>query len=168
MESPEGGTAEPTSQFEQIEIPLPEPVHGLEAIKGTLGVPEWWPTGSRISVVMGQAGLADDPLLDAIQLELTEHKYLTLRFPMPYMVAGKKKPDSMKVMTKTYEAAIAVLGKDPSSAPAHVFAGGKNIGALVASHAATARLRVEGMFFLGFPLHKQDDPARSAPNGSTG
>ena len=160
MQSPEGGgSVEETTQFEEIEIPLPEPIHGLDGIQGTLGVPEWWPTGSRISVVMAQAGIAEDPLLDAVQRELTQRKYLTLRFPMPYMVAGKKKPDEMKIMTRTYEAAITILGKDPSSAPAHVFAGGKNIGALVASHAATARLRVEGLFFLGFPLHKQDDPS---------
>jgi predicted alpha/beta-hydrolase family hydrolase len=158
MKSPEGDeTVETTVQFEEIEIPLVEPIHGLNVVKGTLGVPEWWPTGSRVSVVIAQASMAEDPMLDAIQRELTERKYLTLRFPMPYMVAGKKKPDDMKIMTRTYEAAIAVLGKDPSSAPAHVFAGGKNMGALVASHSATARLRVEGMFFLGFPLHKQDD-----------
>jgi predicted alpha/beta-hydrolase family hydrolase len=159
MEPLEGEeSVETTVQFEEIEIPLSEPVHGLDAVKGTLGVPEWWPTGSRISVVMAQASMAEDPLLDAIQYELTERKFLTLRFPMPYMAAGKRKVDDMKIMTRTYEAAISVLGKDPSAAPAHVFAGGKNIGALVASHAATARLRVEGMFFLGFPLHKQDDP----------
>ena len=160
MDPLEGEEAvETTVQFEEIEIPLPEPVHGLSAVKGTLGVPEWWPTGSRVSVVIAQGSMAEDPLLDAVQYELTERKFLTLRFPMPYMQAGKRKMDDMKVMTRVYEAAIAVLGKDPSAAPAHVFAGGKNVGALVASHAATARLRVEGMFFLGFPLHKQDDPS---------
>jgi len=164
MQSPEGEeTIERTVQFEEIEIPLLEPVHGLDVVKGTLGVPEWWPTGSRISVVIAQGSMAQDPLLDAVQLALTERKYLTLRFPMPYMVAGKRKPDEMKVMTRTYEAAIAVLGKDPSSAPAHVFAGGKNMGALVASHASISRLRVEGIFFLGFPLHKQDDPGDVHP-----
>jgi len=42
-----------------------------------------------------------------------------------------------------------------------VFAGGKNVGALVAANAATAttRMRVEGLFLLGYPLHKQDDPS---------
>ncbi len=164
MESPEGEeSVERTVQFEEIEIPLAEPVHGLDHVKGTLGIPEWWPTGSRISVVFAQASMAPDPLLDAVQHALTERKFLTLRFPMPFMAAGKKKPDDLKVMTKAYEAAIAVLGKDPSSAPGHVFAGGKNMGATVASHAAVARLRVEGMFFLGFPLHKQDDPSDVQP-----
>ena len=37
--------------------------------------------------------------------------------------------------------------------------GGRNLVALVAAHAATARVRAEGVFFLGYPLHKQDDPS---------
>jgi predicted alpha/beta-hydrolase family hydrolase len=150
---------EATGQFEEIEIPLVEPVHGLESVTGVLGVPEWWPTGSRISVVMAQASAAEDPLLDSIQRRLTERKILTLRFPMPFMAAGKRRPDDLRVMTLTYQAAVGTLSLDPTAAPAHVFAGGKNLGAQVATQAASSRMRLEGLFFLGFPLHKQDDPS---------
>jgi len=147
------------AQFEEIKIPLAEPVHDQESVTDVLGVPEWWPTGSRISVVIAQGSGAEDPLLEAVQRQLTERKILTLRFPMPFMQAGRRRPDSMGIMQRTYQAAVAVLGKDPTAAPAHVFIGGKGLGALVAAHAATARLRIEGLFFLGFPLHKQDNPA---------
>ena len=78
---------------------------------------------------------------------------------MPFMQAGKKVPDDVRVMKRTYQAAVALLAQDPSAAPAHVFIGGKNTGALVAAHAATTRMRIEGLFLLGFPLHKQDDPS---------
>jgi predicted alpha/beta-hydrolase family hydrolase len=91
-----------------------------------------------------------------VQKALTDRKYLTLRFPMPFMQAGKKKPDDMRVLQRTFESAVAMLSQDPSAAPAHVFIGGKNVGAMVAAHAATTRMRIEGLFFLGFPLHKQD------------
>ena len=64
----------------------------------------------------------------------------------------------MPVLHRTYQAAVSILGRDPTAAPAHIFAGGKNLGALVAAHAATSRVRVEGLFFLGYPLHKQDRP----------
>ncbi len=151
--------SEAPAQFEEIEIPLGDPVHDLESIPATLGVPEWWPTGSRVSVVMAQGSAGEDPLLEYLQRELTERKVLTLRFPFPFMVAGKKKPDDMRVLQRTYQAAVSILGRDPTAAPAHVFMGGKNLGGLVAAHAATGRLRVEGLFFLGFPLHKQDDPS---------
>jgi len=146
-------------QFEEIKIPLPDRLHDLDAVTGMLGVPEWWPTGSRVSVVIARATGEPDPLIDHLQRELTAKKILTLSFPMPYMQAGKRTPDDMRFMKRTYQAAVALLAQDPSAAPAHVFIGGKNVGALVAAHAATTRMRVEGLFLLGFPLHKQDDPS---------
>jgi uncharacterized protein len=153
--------SEAVPQFEEIKIPVPDRVHDLDTITGTLGIPEWWPTGARVSVVMARAKLGPDPLIDFIQRELTAKKILTLSFPLPYMVAGKRNPDDMRILKRSYQAAVALLAQDPSAAPAHVFAGGKNIGALVAAHAATAtaRMRVDGLFMLGFPLHKQDDPS---------
>jgi predicted alpha/beta-hydrolase family hydrolase len=149
---------EPSVRFEDVRIPLPTTVHGLEAVSGVLGIPEWWPTGSRVGVVLAQATQKEDPLLEGIQRGLTERTYLTLRFRFPYSEAGKKRSDPMPVLHRTYQAAVSILGRDPTAAPAHIFAGGKNLGALVAAHAATSRVRVEGLFFLGYPLHKQDKP----------
>lgn len=146
-------------QFEEIKIPLPDRLHDLDAVTGLLGIPEWWPTGSRVAVVIARASGEADPMIEHIQRELTAKKILTLSFPMPYMQAGKKGPDDMRFMKRTYQAAVALLAQDPSAAPAHVFIGGKNTGALVAAHAATTRIRIEGLFLLGFPLHKQDDPS---------
>ncbi len=147
---------EPEAKYEELKIPLAEPVHGLESVTGVLGIPEWWPTGSRVSVVFAQASATEDPLITALQEALTERKFLTLRFPFPFMEAGKKKPDDMRTMQRTFESAVSMLSRDPTAAPAHIFMGGKNTGALVAAHADTSRMRVEGLFFLGFPLHKQD------------
>jgi predicted alpha/beta-hydrolase family hydrolase len=149
---------EPSVRFEEVKIPLPEPIHGLQTVTGVLGIPEWWPTGSRIGIVLAQATQKEDPLLESIQRGLTERTYLTLRFRFPYAEAGKKRPDPMPVLHRTYQSAVSILGRDPSAAPSHVFTGGKNLGALVAAHAATSRIRVEGVFFLGYPLHKQDKP----------
>jgi hypothetical protein len=146
-------------QFEEIKIPLPDRVHDLDAVPGMLGIPEWWPTGSRVAAVMARATAGPDPLIDHLQRELTAKKILTLSFPLPFMLAGKKAPDDMRILKRTYQSAVALLAQDPSAAPAHVFVGGKNIGALVAAHAATTRMRVAGLFLLGFPLHKQDDPS---------
>jgi predicted alpha/beta-hydrolase family hydrolase len=151
---------EAAAQFEQVKIPLPEPVHDLETVSGTLGIPEWWPTGSRISVVLAHGSQKDDPLLEGLQRELTQRKYLTLRFAFPFVESGRKKADPIGILQRTYTAALAILGRDPTAAPAHVFIGGKNLGALAAAHAAAARARVDGLFFLGYPLHKQDDPSQ--------
>jgi predicted alpha/beta-hydrolase family hydrolase len=150
---------EPTSRFEEIRIPLREPAHGLEAVTGILGIPEWWPTGARVGVALAHGSQKDDPLLEYLQQQLTERKVLTLRFRFPFVEADKKRPDPISVLLATYRSAITYLHNDPTAAPAHLFIGGKNVGALAAAHAATARLRIDGLFLLGYPLHKQDDPS---------
>jgi predicted alpha/beta-hydrolase family hydrolase len=151
---------EPLARFEEVKIPLIEPVHGLEAVSGVLGTPEWWPTGARVSVVLahGPTGNKDEPLLVALQQALTERKYLTLRFNFPFAEAGKKRPDPYPVLERTFRHAIAMLGRDPTAAPAHLFIGGRGIGGRVASHLATSNVRVDGLFFLGFPLHAPGKP----------
>jgi hypothetical protein len=150
---------EPTARFEELKVPLGEPVHGIDAVSAFLGIPEWWPTGSRIGVVLAHGSQAQDPLLESLLRQLTEHKFLTLRFLFPFLEAGKRRPDPLPVLLRTFLAAVSVLGRDPSAAPAHLFLGGKNVGGLAALHAATGRLRASGLFFLGYPLHKQDDPS---------
>lgn len=158
METPEAITEEPIDRFEPLEIPLPQPVHGMKTVKGRLGTPEWWPTGARIAVVMVRDGAKIDPESDALQRLLTRRKYLTLNLPMPYMVARKSRPDEPALTAQIVRTAISLLGEDPMSAPAHVFAGGIDYGGVIAAHAGASRLRAEGMFFLSYPLHKQDDP----------
>ena len=130
-------------------------MHGLESLPATLGVPEWWPTGARVSAILAHGSQKEEPLMQFLQEQLTEQKLLTLRFHFPFVEAGKKRPDSQAVMLRVFRAAIGLLARDPTAAPAHVFLGGKNIGALAAAHAGTARLRLDGIFLLGFPLHKQ-------------
>src|SRR5262249_14538284 len=118
------------------------------------------------------------PLIDHLQRALTAKKILTLSFPLPFMQAGKKTPDDMRIMKRAYQAAVALLAQDPSAAPAHVFIGGKNLGALVAADAATPRKRLpggarghsahalEGVFRAGFPAPQAGRPGRSAPGAA--
>lgn len=155
---------EPTPRFEEIEIPLTEPVHGLETVSAVLGVPGWWPTGSRVAVAIAHGSASDlkDPLVQALQEHLTEQKFLTLRFNFPFAESGKRSStDSMSVLERTYLSAISLLGRDPTSAPAHLFIGGIGLGARVAAQVATTRVQVDGLFFLAFPLHPQDKPGQS-------
>jgi predicted alpha/beta-hydrolase family hydrolase len=54
-----------------------------------------------------------------------------------------------------------VLARDPSAAPAHLFIGGVGVGAQAAVACAAARLRVDGLFALGYPLHARDNPQKN-------
>jgi predicted alpha/beta-hydrolase family hydrolase len=157
---------EPSSRFEELTIPLPEPVHGLEQVSAVLGIPRWWPTGSRVSVVLAhdQGASHADPLIEYLHRELTERRCLSLRFNFPFAEAGKKRPDSMRVLRRCYRAAMAVLSRDPGAAPAHIFLGGKGLGGQVAAAVASARVRVDGVFLLGYPLHPHGHPEKAQPD----
>jgi predicted alpha/beta-hydrolase family hydrolase len=153
---------EPSARFEQLKIALPEPVHGMAEVSGVLGVPRWWPTGSRVGLVIAHGtgtGLTD-PLVEHLHRELTERRYLCLRFNFPFAEVQKRRPDSMQILRRTFRAAVAALARDPTAAPAHLFLGGKGLGGQVAAEIAGLRVRVDGLFMLGYPLHPQDKPEK--------
>lgn len=158
------GAMEPSATYEEVEIPLPEPVHGLDHVSGVLGIPEWWPTGERIAVVFAHAGSSNyqDPLIAALCQGLTERSYLTLRFNFPFAEAGKRSSaDSPAVLERGFKAAMNVLGRDPTALPARLIVGGVGLGGRVAAGLVADRLQADGLFLLGFPLHPQDKPEKS-------
>ena len=155
---------EPTARYEELKVPLGETRHGITEASAILGIPEWWPTGERVAVTLahGTNSGIEDPMLEHLQRHLTERKYLTLRFNFPFWEARKPgrrtNPDPLTILEQTYKTAIAMLGRDPTAAPAHLFVGGKGLGSRVAAQLATSRLRLDGIFHLGLPLHSQDKP----------
>lgn len=156
---------EPSARFEELEIPLREPVHGLQQLSAVLGVPQWWPTGMRVGAVFAHGSSRDmnDTVLVELQRELTERRILTLRFNFPFGEAGKKRADAVPVLRRAYRDAIALLSRDPMAAPAHLFLGGKGLGGRIAADLAATGTRVDGVFFLGFPLHPQGKPEKADP-----
>jgi predicted alpha/beta-hydrolase family hydrolase len=161
-----GGAMEPAATFEEVEIPIPEPVHGLDHVQGVLGLPEWWPTGERVAVVIahGATGSYADPLIEKLCTGLTQRSYLTLRFNFPFAQAGKRSTaDSETVLERGYRAALNALGRDPSALPARILVGGVGLGGRVAAGLVADRLHADGLFLLGFPLHPQDKPDKSDP-----
>jgi predicted alpha/beta-hydrolase family hydrolase len=156
---------EQSARFEDIKIPLAEPVHGLEELSAVLGIPEWWPTGSRVAVVLAHDAGSNchHPLLEHLQRKLTEHKFLTLCFNFPFAETGRQPAeDGLEALDRSYRTAVASLGRDPTAAPAHLFLGGMGLGARIAGRLATNQLRMDGAFFLGFPLHEADAPESAA------
>jgi hypothetical protein len=146
---------EPSARFEEFKIPLRESARGFTEVSAVMGVPQWWPTGQRVGVVLAHGLSRDlsDPILEHVQQELTERHCLTLRFNFPFGEAGKKRPDHPDVLQRTFRAAINALSRDPNATPAHLFIGGSGLGGQVAADLAGTRLRVDGVFLMGFPLH---------------
>jgi predicted alpha/beta-hydrolase family hydrolase len=153
---------EPSARFEEIRIPLPEPVHGLREVSAVLGIPRWWPTGSRVSVVLahGSPGSLSDPLIEYLHRDLTERRYLCLRFNFPFAEAKKRRPDPPQTLRSTFRAAVDALSRDPTAAPGHLFLAGKGLGAQTAAALSVSRVRAEGLILMGYPLHPQGKPER--------
>ena len=154
---------ETSARFEELRIRLADPVHGLQGVSAVLGTPRWWPTGARVGVVLAHdsgSSLAD-PLLVHLHQQLTEHRCLSLRFNFPFAEAQKRRPDAPQVLRRALRGAVEVLARDPSGAPANLFLLGMGLGARAAADLAAARLRVDGLVFLGFPLHPPDRPEQA-------
>jgi hypothetical protein len=151
---------DPTARYEEFKIPLRGSARGFTEVSAVMGIPQWWPTGQRVGVVIAH-GLGQDisdPTLEQLQEELTERHCLTLRFNFPFGEAGKKRPDSQEILQRTFRAAIDTLSRDPNAVPAQFFFGGFGIGGQIAAELAAARARVDGIFMLGFPLHPMGKP----------
>ena len=82
----------------------------------------------------------------------------TLRYQFPYMERGERRTDTTSVATATVRAAVAEAARRlPDTL---LFAGGKSFGGRMTSTAAaqSALAGVQGLVFLGFPLHPADRP----------
>jgi hypothetical protein len=100
-------------------------------------------------------------LLARLHQQLTEHRCLSLRFNFPFAEAKKRRPDAPQVLRRALRAAVEVLARDPSGAPANLFLIGMGLGARTAADLAASRLRVDGLAFLGFPLHPPERPEQA-------
>jgi predicted alpha/beta-hydrolase family hydrolase len=82
----------------------------------------------------------------------------TLRYQFPYMEKGGKRPDPPRIAHAAVRAAAAEAAKVAPDLP--LFAGGRSFGGRMTSQAQadTPLPGVQGLAFLGFPLHPAGKP----------
>jgi predicted alpha/beta-hydrolase family hydrolase len=149
---------ETSARFEPLTIPVEAEI----SVSGVVGIPEWWPTGSRVGVVLAHdAGESlDQDFLLVAQRSLADAGFLSLRFNFPYAEAGKKRPDPNPLLERAYRAAIESLLPDPQNAPARLVVGGFGLGARIAAQLVAQDLKTDGMLLLSYPLHPAGKPAQ--------
>ncbi len=83
----------------------------------------------------------------------------TLRYQFPYMEQGSKRPDSPAVAHQAVRAAVAEARRRFPDVP--LFAGGKSFGGRMTSQAQAEQALegVQGLVFVGFPLHPAGQPS---------
>jgi len=114
---------------------------------------------SGVGLILGH-GAGNDmrtPLLEGVATGLAARGHAVLRFNFLYKELGRKAPDPMAKLERTFRAAIAALRE---RRPVRIVLGGKSMGGRVASMVAAAGEPCDGLVFLGYPLHPAGKPEK--------
>jgi uncharacterized protein len=113
--------------------------------------------GARAALVLapGAGSSMDHPALVRLQHALAAAGTTTATFDFPYRVHRRGAPDRMPILAAAYDAVVTAVRAD---LPPRLFVGGRSMGGRVASHAVAAGTGVDGLVFLGFPLHPPGKP----------
>lgn len=117
--------------------------------------------GSRARLILAHGAGAGQkhPWIQTVKKGLTARGIHVVTFDFPYMKAGRKLPDKAPVLEAAWREQIE------KHRAKRLFLGGKSMGGRIASMVAAAGVDgVEGLVFLGYPLHppKQPDKRRDA------
>jgi predicted alpha/beta-hydrolase family hydrolase len=115
------------------------------------------PAARRLLVLAHGAGAGmRHPFMEGVAQALSAEGIATLRYEFPYMAARKGRPDPKPVLLATVRAAVEAAGAQGLP----LLAGGKSMGGRMTSLAASeGGLPVQGIAFLGFPLHPAGKPS---------
>ena len=103
----------------------------------------------------------ENDLLAAFAGGMAKAGYPVLRFNFPYKEKGLKVPDKPVKLEDTWTAACRYFKEDSPIKVKHFIAAGKSMGGRIASQmAAVGKLPVEGLIFLGYPLHPASDRSK--------
>jgi uncharacterized protein len=84
---------------------------------------------------------------------------VVITFDFPYVVQGRKVPDRAPVLEASWRATLAEVRGRSELSSLSLFIGGKSMGGRIASHvAAQGDSGVDGLVFLGYPLHPPGRP----------
>jgi len=137
--------------------PLKIALAGGATISGLLDVPA---KAEACYVFAHGAGAGmNHAFMAAVASGLAERGVATLRFQLPYMEQGSKRPDVPKVAQGAVRAAVQEAARRLPDLP--LFAGGKSFGGRMTSQAQAAEPlpNVRGLVFVGFPLHPAGKPS---------
>jgi len=133
----------------------------VELPSGATTVSADWVTGDRGTTVViahGAGAGKDHSFLTGFADGLASEGFSTLRFNFPYVEQGRRMPGPAAHAIATWRAAVAfVLAQDPR---ARVWAAGKSYGGRMASMAVADGLAVDGLIYLGYPLHPPGRPEK--------
>ncbi len=149
---------ETNAKLETVQIP----VSAGTSVSGVMAIPEWWPTGERVGVVLANDtnSSMEQELLANIQTALADRGDLALRFNFPYVQEGKRRPDSPPILQRALRAAIAFMVGNPQNAPARLVLMGVGLGARTSAQVVAQGSKADALVMLSYPLHPVGKPGQ--------
>lgn len=127
------------------------------SVSGAVALPTVNARGVTAVVAHGAGTALDHPFLVAYADGLAARGVASVRFNFPYTERGDRAPDRAPVLEACYRAVLAQVRADAALA-GRLVVGGKSMGGRMASHLAAAGEAMDGLFFLGYPLHPAGRP----------
>ncbi|WP_341956978.1 alpha/beta family hydrolase [Microbacterium sp. LWH13-1.2] len=121
---------------------------------------DWAPgtNGATVVIAHGAGTGKDHPFLTGFADALGALGFSTLRFNFPYVEQGRRMPGPAAHAIATWNAVVAFAREqDPA---ATIWATGKSYGGRMASMAVSEGLTVDGLAYLGYPLHAPGKPEK--------
>jgi predicted alpha/beta-hydrolase family hydrolase len=145
-----------------IERPLQILLDAKKSVSGSLLIPKA-SDGKASALLVLAHGAGNDmrnSFLSFVSAGVVGGGIATLRFNFPYKEKGRRAPDSAQKLEATWRAVLDRIRRDPDLDFDCVFAGGKSLGGRMASRVVAQGERVDGLVFLGYPLHPPGKPEK--------
>lgn len=115
---------------------------------------------SGVVVVLAHGAGADmhADFMSEVAGGLVARGHAVCRFNFAYVDKGRRSPDRADVLEQTYDRVVEAVRKDLEFD--RLIIGGKSMGGRIASQIAAAGTEVDGVVFLGYPLHPPGKPER--------
>jgi len=129
--------------------------------KGAVSVSAAWAEGTgrgTVLVAHGAGAGMEHPFLVGFTDAVNDLGYATLRFNFPYREQGRRMPGPAAHAIATWRAAVAHARALAPVGP--LWAAGKSYGGRMASMAVADGLDVDGLVYLGYPLHPPGAPEK--------
>lgn len=111
-----------------------------------------------VLVAHGAGAGMEHPFLAGFTDALNGLGFSTLRFNFPYREQGRRMPGPASHAVATWRAAVEFARDHEPAGP--LWAAGKSYGGRMASMAAAEGLDVDGLIYLGYPLHPPEKPEK--------
>lgn len=141
-------------------------IDAKDDVSAIVAQPASFKPGETDCIVLAHGAGTDmhHPFISYFHDAIAEAGWISVKFNFLYKEQGRKAPDSASKLEGTFARVLNYVRDSQELRPPRLFTGGKSMGGRIASQVVAKGQTVEGLIFLGYPLHApgRHDKLRSA------